>query len=123
MKIEPLLYVTDLRSSITFYQQVLGFALGELYPNEERATYAPIVIDGHKLMLVQGGDRVPAFHKHGMCGSGIQLFIQVPRVDEAYDRLKDKVKVLDEIEDKMWGDREFTIADPDGYLLTFYSSR
>jgi uncharacterized glyoxalase superfamily protein PhnB len=122
MKLEPLLYVADLKASIKFYHQVLGFNLGELYANEEQATYAPVFIDGDKLMLVQGGHRVPGFHKHGMCGSGIQLFVQVPKVDEAYERLAGKVKVMDEIEDKTWGDREFTIADPDGYLITFYSS-
>ncbi len=123
MKLEPLLYVADLSASIEFYIKVLGFNLGELYPSKEQATYAPIFIDAHKLMLVQGGDRVPSFHKHGACGSGVQLFVKSQDVDEVYERLKEKVKVVDDIEDKTWGDREFTIADPDGYFITFYSAR
>lgn len=105
MKLEPLLYVKSLRTSVEFYQQVLGFELGELYPNEDNPTYAPIYIDEYKLRLVQGGDRMPTFHTHGICGSGVQLFIQVPDVDQLYARLKQSVNIVDALEIKSWGDR------------------
>ncbi len=121
MKLEPLLYVADLQSSIKFYKSI-GFSLGDLYPNRTQPTYAPVFVEGYKLMLVQGGDRIPSFHRHGVCGSGVQLFLQVAQVDEVYQRLKDRVKVADNIENKSWGDREFTIVDPDGYFITFYTS-
>jgi uncharacterized glyoxalase superfamily protein PhnB len=121
MKLEPLLYVGNLQFSVNFYCQVLGFRVGEYYPDEPNATYASVLIDCHKLRLVQGGGRIPAFHKHGSCGSGVQLYVQVPSVDEVYHRIKSKVGIVDEIEDKAWGDREFTIVDPDGYLISFYS--
>jgi hypothetical protein len=29
---------------------------------------------------------------------------------------------VEEIEDKSWGNREFTLKDPDDYLVSFYSS-
>ncbi len=122
MKLEPLLYVADLKASIQFYHVTLGFQLGALYPDQDRATYAPVFIDAYKLMLVRGGPRIPPFHRHGTCGSGVQLFVQVPNVDEVHERLKEKVKIVDEIENKTWGDREFTLTDPDGYFITFYSS-
>jgi len=121
MKLEPLLYVSNLKVSVTFYCQVLGFGFGEFYPDEQRATFASILIDDAKLRLVQGGNRIPPFHKHGECGSGVQLFVRVPDVDDVYHRVKETARVVDEIEDKRWGDREFTIADPDGYLISFYS--
>lgn len=121
MKLEPLLYVSNLQASVKFYCQVLGFDFGEYYPDEQSATYASILIDGHKLRLVQGGKRIPSFHKHGACGSGIQLFVQVPNADEVYGRVKGNAKVAAGIEDKDWGDREFTITDPDGYLISFYT--
>lgn len=121
MKLEPLLYVASLRHSIAFYQKIPGFELGEFYPNEENPTYAPIFVDDHKLMLVQGGDRMPPFHRHGICGSGMQLFIQVPDVDQVYARIEQSVKIVDALSNKSWEDREFTIMDPDGYLLSFYT--
>lgn len=122
MKLEPLLYVSNLPASVIFYCHVLSFALGEYYPDESSATYASILVDRQKLRLVQGGKRIPSFHKHGECGSGVQLFIQVPNVDQVYSRVKGQVKVVDGIQDKVWGDREFTITDPDGYLISFYTS-
>lgn len=121
MKLEPLLYVSDLQAAVKFYCQVLSFDFGEYYPNAVSATYASILIDGHKLRLVQGGERIPSFHKHGTCGSGIQLFVQVPNVDEVYGEVKGRAEVAEEIEDKRWGDREFTLRDPDGYLISFYT--
>lgn len=121
MKLEPLLYVSNLQASVKFYCQVLRFDFGEYYPDESSATYASILIDGNKLRLVQGGERIPSFHKHGPCGSGIQLFVQVPNVDDVYSRVQGRVEVADEIEDKQWGDREFTVRDPDGYLISFYT--
>jgi len=121
MKLEPLLYASNLQVSVKFYCQVLGFDFGEFYPDEQSATFASILIDGHKLRLVQGGKRIPPFHKHGECGSGVQLFVRVPNVDDEYRRVKGSAQVVDEIEGKHWGDREFTIADPDGYLISFYT--
>ena len=122
MKLEPLLYVSDLPTSVKFYCQALDFDVGAYYPDEQNATYASILIGDQKLRLVQGGERIPAFHTHGMCGSGVQLFIQVSNVDEVYNRVKGRAKIADAVEDKDWGDREFTLMDPDGYLISFYTT-
>jgi uncharacterized glyoxalase superfamily protein PhnB len=43
----------------------------------------------------------------------------VEDVDEYYERYRSKVDIIDEIEDKPWGDREFTFKDPNGYLISF----
>lgn len=39
-----------------------------------------------------------------------------------WKEIKDKTKVIDKIEAKNWGDKEFTITDPNGYLISFYTS-
>lgn len=121
MKLEPLIYVSDLKASIIFYKDTLGFEVGELYPSDNNPTYAPIIIGKDKLMLVQARKSNQKFYEKGICGSGVQLFIKVNDVDAIYKKVKDEVKIFDEIETKSWGDREFTIKDPDGYLITFYS--
>lgn len=121
MKLEPLIYVSDLNKSISFYTELLGFKLGELYPNREEATYAPIFIDDYKLMLVLARDSNKKFFPNGLGGSGTQLFIQVEDVGSVWEKTKDEGRVIDPIESKSWGDREFTIKDPDGYLISFYT--
>jgi predicted enzyme related to lactoylglutathione lyase len=119
MKPEPFLYVTNLRNSLEFYHQILGFDVGEPYPDEYNPTFAPMFMNGHKLMLQEVEVELPSFHKHGVCGSGIQLFFEVPNVDEAYERLKQSAQVVDQIADRLWG-RTFSIIDPDGYIISFY---
>ena len=119
MKLEPFLYVTNLRDSLEFYHEILGFDLGEMYPDEYNPIFVPMFIDGHKLMLKEVEVELPSFHKHSVCGSGIQLFLEVPNVDETYARLRQSAQVIDQIADRPWG-RTFSITDPDGYIISFY---
>ena len=121
MKLEPLIYVTDLKKSIDFYVNILEFKLGDLYPNKDEATYAPVFIDDYKLMLCLARKNNKKFHPNGLGGTGVQMFIRVEDVDKKYQEIKNKVTVIDEIETKSWGDREFTLKDPDGYLISFYT--
>lgn len=121
MKLEPLIYVPDLKKSIDFYTKILGFKLGKLYPDKNNPTYAPIIIDGNRLMLVSARKTNKKFHSKGLGGSGVQFFIQVKDVGAVYRKVKGKVEVFDKLENKTWGDREFTLKDPDGYLISFYT--
>ncbi len=108
------------QKSVVFYSRLLGFRLGELYPNKTNPTYAPIFVGKDKLMLVSARDSNKKFYQKGLDGSGFQLFIKAEDVDKIYERIKNKITIIDEIETKSWGDREFTLKDPDGYLMTFY---
>ena len=120
-RIEPLIYVSDLRKSIAFYTHILGFKAGKLYPSEDKPTYAPIFIGKQKLMLCRARKSNKKFHLKSLGGSGVQFFIKVKDVDRVFNKLKDKVEITDKIETKIWGDREFTLKDPDGNLFTLYS--
>jgi uncharacterized glyoxalase superfamily protein PhnB len=121
MKLEPLIYVSDLRKSIEFYIDLLGFRLGELFPDKENPTYAPVIAGENKLMLCLARESNEKFYPKGLGGSGTQLFIRVDNVDGVWEKVKDKAEVVDPIETKTWGDREFTVKDPDGYLVSFYT--
>jgi len=121
MKLEPFLYVTNLHTSMEFYHKILGFDVGELYPDEYNPTFAPLFINGHKLMLEKVDVELPSYHKHGVCGSGIQLFLEIPDINKFYEKLRHSAQVVDQIADRPWG-RTFSISDPDGYIISFYSS-
>lgn len=120
MKLEPLIYVTDLEKSIQFYTKVLGFKLGKLFPNKNSPTYAPIYIGNNKLMLCLARKSNKKFYPKGLGGSGVQFFVEVDAIDEVWIRIKNQVGVVEEMQTKTWGDREFTLKDPDGYLISFY---
>lgn len=121
MDASPLIYISDLKKSVKFYTEALGLKFGLFFPSEENATYASVFIGDNKLRLVLAREQNKKLYPKGLGGSGFQLFIQVDDVDMVYQNLKDKVEIVDEIETKSWGDREFTLKDPDGYLISFYT--
>jgi hypothetical protein len=50
----------------------------------------------------------------------VSLYLQIDGdIDEYYHELKKKVKIFTEVKDEPWGSRDFTVADINGYLLTF----
>lgn len=53
--------------------------------------------------------------------SGIVLYIVVGDldIDAYYPQVKERVNIVQPLEDKPWGDRVFAVADPDGYQLWF----
>ena len=94
MKIEPLIYVSDLRKSIEFYTKALGFKLGKLYPDDKNPTYAPLIIGDYKLMLVLARKTNKKYYPKGLSGSGVQFFIQVKDVNAVYRKVKNKVNII-----------------------------
>ena len=55
-------------------------------------------------------------------GVGSYLQINVTDVDTFYDQITQKdIRALSSPKDYPWGHREFTIQDPDGYILCMYS--
>ena len=55
-------------------------------------------------------------------GVGQYLQINVTDVDTFYDQITQKdIRALSSPKDYPWGYREFTIQDPDGYILCMYS--
>lgn len=57
-------------------------------------------------------------------GAGVTFYLHVNGdVDAYYQEVVGKgAKVVEEIKTQDWGDRTFTVADPDGYHLAFYQT-
>ena len=122
MKLEPLVYVSNIDKSVLFYTKTLGFKLAEKYPNEDNPTFAAISIGKSRLELVQSRKSNKALTKKGLGGSGVQFYIQTNQVDKLWNQVNNKkIEIVSPIENKDWGDREFSIKDPDGYLISFYT--
>ncbi|MFX0087717.1 MAG: VOC family protein [Candidatus Hodarchaeota archaeon] len=122
MKLEPMIYTNNIENSIKFYHDILEFEIAEFYPDKENPTWISIRIGNSHLAI---GKTFPdinhKLHPRGVDGSGVQFYINVANVDKIYEKYHNKVKIIDDIENKPWGDREFTFTDPDGYLISFYS--
>jgi len=122
MKLEPMIYTTNLEESIEFYQGILGFEIEEYYPENENPSWVCLRIGNDRLGIGKTfSDIHHKLHPRGVDGSGVQFYIRVDDVDRMYDELKNELEIIDDIENKNWGDREFTFKDPNGYLIYFFS--
>lgn len=126
----PELDVSDLDRSLAVYVNVLGFMLHTSRP-EERFAY--LVLDGVHLMLEEAsgpGRRFRAAPLDYPFGRGMNLQIEVVDVDTLYANVRRAgLTVLIDLEERWYqqggieiGNRQFVMADPDGYLLRFFGN-
>lgn len=106
------LRVVDLERALQFYVGTLGF-------EEEfrfRDFYAGVTAGGTAIHLkkIDGTDPSAAFVREG---DHLHVYIRVMDLDAASQDLRDKVEIVYPITTKPWGDREFTIRDPDGHTI------
>ncbi|MFX0050979.1 MAG: VOC family protein [Candidatus Hermodarchaeota archaeon] len=124
MKLEPMIYTTNIETAIKFYRDVLEFEILEYYPNDENPTWVCLQIGEDKFSIGKTFKNINhKLHPRGVDGSGVQFYINVTNVDQIYEKYRNKVEIVDDIENKPWGDREFTFRDPDGYLISFFSKQ
>ena len=127
-KVVPELLCTDFSASLRFYVDVCGFHVRYQRPEE---LFAHLDLDGAELMLEQvtASDRsfVTAPLERPF-GRGMNLQIEVADVDALYRRLEQaSAPVILAMEERWYrrrdeqlGNRQFIVADPDGYLLRFF---
>jgi catechol 2,3-dioxygenase-like lactoylglutathione lyase family enzyme len=124
----PELDVADLRISLRFYTEALGFECLFERP-EERFAY---LVCGPVHLMLQHADgpgrrfrTAPLEHPYGR---GINLQIEVPDVDPLHAQaVKAGASIYLPLEERWYrqddeeaGNRQFVVIDPDGYLLRFF---
>ena len=117
--ISPTLAVRDMKQTIQFYRDSLGFQLGMTFPDANNPEYADLSRDGMVIMLIPV-QNVGIGAKERL-GAGVNLYMQIDGdIDEYYRELKSKdVKIIVDIKDEPFGIRDFTVEDINGYRLTF----
>ena len=121
----PEFSVTNLENSLKFYD-VAGFKVE--YERKENK-FAFISLGEIQLMLqeLSSSDKWDVGTLTYPFGNGINFQLEVKNVDEIYDNLKKaNYKIAFDMEenwyrqdDRMLGNKEFLVQDPDGYLLRF----
>lgn len=108
--VAPVLWVSDIAQTITFYRDVLGFGCVN-----QMEGWACLGKDGVELMLSLPNQH-ESFEKLQFTGS---LYFQTDDVDELWALVKDKAQIVYPIENFHYGMREFAIRDNTGYILQF----
>lgn len=120
----PEIGVTDIEESLRFYTEILGFEVEYSRPEDG---FAFLSLQGSQLMVEEINHNWETGELERPYGRGVNLQIEVDSVEEL-------LRSLDEHEyplfrplkeswyrgnDVVYGQKEFLVQDPDGYLLRF----
>ncbi len=123
----PNLMVADVNATVGFYQRIFGFQVIESVlqvnrPSSGQWQFAIINFEGVTIMLQDQKtllEDVPLLTGQPIGGT-FTLYIQVEDVRGLYEKVKMDVDILKEgLYETFYGTTEFTIRDPNGYILTF----
>ncbi|WP_374950937.1 VOC family protein [Mucilaginibacter sp.] len=118
--LSPNFFVKDISSTIDFYK-LLGFEVAMSVPPEGTDLVWVMMTNGGVSMMFQTmeslGNDLPQIHRTD--GSSLLMYITVKDIQGFFDRIKEQVTVLKGLETTFYGATEFSILDPNNYVLTF----
>ena len=117
--VSPNIFVTDIKQTIDFYKH-LGFNVVTTVPEQGDIFWAMMTC-GNVTFMFQTfeslGNELPTISRQN--GGSLLLYIKTTEIKNFFDKIKDNVKVIKELEKTFYGATEFSIEDNNGYLLTF----
>jgi lactoylglutathione lyase len=118
------LFVEDLKKSVDFYTNILGFKIAysdESYSSVKRDTvtigicYARDLHEGHYFR-----PEIDIQRK----GLGVEIVLEVDNVEEEYKKVQSSgYPITEELQEQDWNLIDFRIVDPDGYYLRITSRK
>ena len=122
--ITPCLTVRSVEAALAFYENAFGFARGTAIPGPDgKLQHADMTYQGQTALMLgpeggMGGTcKAPATSK---VEPGFTLYVYCDDVDAQFRQAKAAgASVKSEPADMFWGDRMFTVHDPDGYSWSF----
>jgi uncharacterized glyoxalase superfamily protein PhnB len=117
----PNLFVRDIRATIEFYK-LLGFNLVMSVPAEADGNLDwAMVSSGNVTFMFQTfrslGDTLPMISRQD--GGSLLFYIRIQKIRAFFEAMKEKVNVVHGLQKTFYGATEFSITDPNNYLLTF----
>ncbi|HEY6358189.1 MAG TPA: VOC family protein [Vicinamibacterales bacterium] len=121
----PNLFTNDLDRSVAFYRDVLGFAVVTTVPDAQPFVFAWLQRDEVTVYVNDMANAAqemrdkPAMASVVVGRSGVTLFVHVEGIDALWDTVRSQAPVVMPLKDQWYGMTEFSVADPDGYIVTF----
>jgi hypothetical protein len=111
-QVAVILKALNVTATMEWYQ-LIGFEVRASFPESE-PTWVELARDGLVVQFLCGDTPWPAPPTLTGC-----LYVHPGSVQAVHDQIKDRVPCPLGVEERPWGARELTVADPDGYFLTF----
>jgi uncharacterized glyoxalase superfamily protein PhnB len=111
----PQFLVDRLDDALAFYEQRLGFARNFVYED----FYAGVSRDGAVIHL-KCAPKLQAERAHRRSEEHLDAYLAVSGVGELHDELVRRgAPIIKPLGRRPWGQRDFYVEDPDGYILCF----
>jgi catechol 2,3-dioxygenase-like lactoylglutathione lyase family enzyme len=115
----PTFPVPDVAAAIRWYEQELGFAVGGTFPKSAPYVYASIHLGPAEIMFLSLSGYIKpdlaARRPEGLWDA----YIRMDGVRKFYGSVEGKSFVRMSLRKQRYGDWEFEVQDPQGYILVF----
>ncbi|HXZ85215.1 MAG TPA: glyoxalase superfamily protein [Myxococcota bacterium] len=114
----PQLLVKDLRASLDFYRERLGFGVDFVYEG-----FYAAVSRGGAVIHLKCAEKLEADRAHRRVHDHLDAFLDVVGVRELFEELKGRgAPLATGLEQRPWNALDFHVVDPYGYILCFSAS-
>ena len=115
----PTFLVPDVASTARWYSEHLGFRTAGTFPKQEPYAYASLMRDAAEIMLLSmAGYEKPDLSARRPEGLW-DAYIRMRGVHPLYESVRGEAFVQMPIKRQPYGDWEFEVRDPNGYVLVF----
>src|SRR6266849_11065105 len=115
----PTFLVADVGGTAHWYAESLGFRIAGTFPDSEPYAYASLQRDGVEIMLLRlAGYQKPdltALRPEGLWDA----YVRMQGVQSFYEGLRGQAFIKMPLKRQRYGDWEFEVRDPNGYILVF----
>ncbi len=131
-KLNPNLMVKDVKATVEFYQENLGFDLAMAVPEtkdgilteipEDKKVIYAMVKNGSVEIMFQAEESLKediVVFADSKIGASVSFYIEVENLEDFFNSIKEKVEIVKELSTTWYGMNEFYIRDNNGYILGF----
>ena len=118
--ITPNIFVRDMARTLEWYRQLNFEIISQVPEKGKDLIWALITNDGVSLMLQTFDSlalELPMVSRSD--GGSLILYITVADVQQLFDNLPEEIHTLGTPEISFYGAKEFSVVDPNNYVLTF----
>lgn len=118
--VSPNIFVNDLEATIEWYKK-LGFTIVTSVPGDNDKMIFAMMQNGGTTFMFQTfksiENQLPRISRTN--GASMLLYIKMKGIREFFDKIADEVEVLSGLEKTFYGATEFSVVDPNNFMLTF----
>ena len=112
-KVVPMFHVPDVRRTVDWYRDI-GFDVTATYDDQGGGLSFAMVSFGTGEVMFSSGGRLSSQRRRE-----VDLYAYTEDVDNLYDRLRDRVEIVEGPHNMFYGMREIIVRDLNGFWITF----